>query len=597
VITRLWQAMAARKGELLLAAIVGALASACAVALLGTSGWLIARAAEAPPVLTLTVAAVMVRAFALGRAVLRYLERLIGHDAAFAGLARLRVALYEGLERISPVGLAGWSRGDLLTRLVGDVDTAIDLPLRVVLPWAQAMLVATGTVVFVLWLDPGAGLAIGVLALLALLAAPWLVAAISRRADRRLAPARGELAAAVLAGLQAVSDLRSNGRVAAALQSISERDARLTALNRRVAWGLGTSGALGALLQGAAVVSMLAIAIPAVTDGRLGPVWLVVVALLPIALFDILGTLPSSATALQRVRTSARRIGEIVDARPIADHGSEPMPSRAGSILLRGVSAHWPERDGALRIDEFAVPAGARIAIVGPSGAGKSTLAAVLLGFLPYQGSVLVCDTEIRDADDDAVHRTIGVLAQHEHVFDTTLEANIRIGSPHASQQRLLAAIDAARLGGFVESLPHGLQQEVGSFGMELSGGQRQRLALARLLIADHPIVILDEPTEHLDQSTARELDAILREQLAGRTTLLITHRLEAAVDADEIWVLIDGRVAEHGTHAELADGQGWYAQRWAREQADARFADMIGQLPAGAGIPWPPTASGWAGA
>jgi ABC-type transport system involved in cytochrome bd biosynthesis fused ATPase/permease subunit len=208
-------AMAGEWRMLTVAGLVGALASACAVALLGTAAWLIATAAGAPPVLTLTVAAVMVRAFALGRAFLRYGERLIGHEAALRGLTGLRVRVYGRLERLAPVGLAGFARGDLLTRLIADVDSALDLPLRVVLPWAQAALVSAGTVAFCIWLWPSAGLIVGCAVLAALVLTPWAAAAVANRSERRMAPSKALLASAVVTALDASADLIAFGETPA----------------------------------------------------------------------------------------------------------------------------------------------------------------------------------------------------------------------------------------------------------------------------------------------------------------------------------------------------------------------------------------------
>ncbi|MDD2858866.1 MAG: ABC transporter transmembrane domain-containing protein, partial [Candidatus Nanopelagicales bacterium] len=260
-----WQAMREQRPALTGAALLGFVASASAVALLGTSAWLIATAAGAPPVLTLSVAAVMVRAFALSRALFRYTERLAGHAAAFRGLAGLRVSVYQQLERLAPGGIAHFGRGDLLSRLVADVDTAVDLPLRVVLPWAQAALVVAGSVVFLAWLLPSLGVFIALVGLAALVLVPWIVSRVTARAEAQFAPARAQLATSMVTGFTAVADLSALGAEDRALGRLAQLDAELTRLGRREAYGLGAAGALMTLVQGVAVVGAILLVIPAVS--------------------------------------------------------------------------------------------------------------------------------------------------------------------------------------------------------------------------------------------------------------------------------------------------------------------------------------------
>lgn len=591
----MWRAMGTQRWRLAAAALFGVIAAASTVALMGTSGWLISYAAEMPPVLSLSVAAVMVRSFALSRSVFRYLERLVGHDAAFRGLTDLRVTIYERLERLSPVGLMRFGRGDLLARLVADVDAALDLPLRVVLPWVQAAFVSAATVAFLAWLVPGgpalsglpsAGLALGIVLIIGLVVVPWIVARIAARAERRLAPARGALSACVVSSLDGAADLLAFGAVDAALADIDRRDAQLTAVAKRESAGLGFGVGLSTALQGTAVVVCLVAAIPAVVDGSLAPVWLAVAALLPLAAYDIVSTLPTSALAYQRVRGSAERINEVLDAPdPVHDpREPEPMPRPPLPLRCRGLEAAWTH-EPVLRGIDLDLASGERIAVVGPSGAGKSTLAMVLLRFLDYSGSVELCGAEMRALDGDAVREEVGMLTQDAHVFDTTVRENLHLGAPHASDDELRAVLARVGLAGWLTHLPRGLDTDLGPHGAAISGGERQRLALARLLLAERRLLVLDEPTEHLDPQTADSLTDDLLAVTAGRSTLLITHRLRGLDRVDRVVVLISGQVRAVGTHAELVAQGGWYAERWRAEQERGDLAALIETIPAGTAL------------
>ena len=234
------------------------------------------------------------------------------------------------------------------------------------------------------------------------------------------------------------------------------------------------------------------------------------------------------------------------------------------------------------------VEPGQRVAIVGPSGSGKSTLAAVIMGFLPYQGSATLSGVELSEADGDDIRSHVGMLAQQAHVFDTTIADNVRIGDPQATDDMVAAALEQAQLGEWVDRLPQGDRTVVGSFGVGISGGERQRLALARLLLADRPLVILDEPTEHLDGQTADALAATLEVALRTKTVLLITHRLSGLEAVDRIVELQQGRVIAQGTHEQMMSLEGWYAEQWQLEQERHDMALLLPRLPVGRGVPGP---------
>ena len=532
--------------RLVLAAALGTLAAGCSVGLLATSAWLISRSAQRPPVLYLMAPAAVVQAFGLGRAILRYAERLAGHDAALRLLADRRVRAWDALARLAPAGLGDYRYGDLLARLVSDIDSFADRWLRVRLPYAVAALVGAGSVAVVGVLSPAAGLVLAATLVVSALAAPLVAIALSRREERAVAPLRGEFAAATnefIDGAAELAAFRADGRALAALRS---REARLGAAAIRSGYARGAGAAVSALAAGAAVWGAVFFAVPAVRSGALAGVLLAVVVLTPLAVHEVFGGLAPAAQEVPRLRAAAERVSDVLH-RPAPVTGPldpAPLPEPPYDLAARGLRAGWvPGRD-VLRDISFDVPAGSRAAIIGPSGSGKSTLAMVLLRFLDHSaGTVTLGGRDIKTLDGDALRTVIGVCEQDAHVFDSTLEANLRLARPSATAGELRSALAGARLLAWVDALPLGLATPVGEHGARLSGGQRQRLALARVLLADFPVVILDEPAEHLDEATAAELTRDLLAAVEGRTVLLITHRPVAPGSVDEVLRLDGGRL------------------------------------------------------
>ncbi|MEV6287536.1 thiol reductant ABC exporter subunit CydC [Kribbella sp. NPDC051770] len=510
--------------RLLLAVLAGVLASGMAVGLLATSAWLITKASAEPPVLTLLVAIVAVRAFGVGRGVFRYVERLAGHDAAYRVLGDTRARITERLEPLAPVGLASTRSGDLLARLVLDIDAVLDLWLRVLLPLVVAVVTATATVGLLVLLLPVAGAAVAVAVLVACTVVPWLTAASAARAERMMAGHRGEVAAAATENLQTAGDVLAFGAVDQVLASFETADRRLAAAQQRSAWSTGLGGALLVLCVGAASIAGLVLG-----TGESGPVYAVLV-LTPLALADVLGGVPLAAQLAIRVRAALQRVEDLLGTPvPVAEPAA-PLPMPAGSGLqVRGLRAGYGS-DDVLRDLDLDLPAGSRVVITGPSGSGKSTLALVLLRFLePRGGEVLLDGSDVRRLDSDEVRTKVGLLTQESYVFDTSIRENLLLAKPGASDLQLWNALYRARLGDFVHDLPKGLDTMVGEHGARLSGGERQRLAFARLLLADHDVLVLDEPTEHLDEETARSLLTDLYRAAGRRTVVLLTHRPELA--------------------------------------------------------------------
>jgi thiol reductant ABC exporter CydC subunit len=534
------------RGRLVLAGVLGVLAASCSVGLLATAAWLISRSAQRPPVLYLMAPAAVVQAFGLGRACLRYAERLAGHDAALRLLAGYRVRAYDALVRLAPAGLADDRSGDLIARLVTDIDSLADRWLRVRLPYATAVVAGAGAVAVVGVVAPAAGLALAATLVIAALAAPALAIMLSRRAERDLVPLRGELAAATMELIDGAAELAAFGADGQALAAVRGTEARVGRATVRSGYARGAGAAVGALAAGAAVVGALFFAVPAVRAGHLAGVLLAVVVLTPLAAHEVFAGLAPAAQEVPRLRAAAARVAEVAARQdPVAEPASPAaLPAPPYDLVVRGLTAGWTPDPPVLRDVRFDVPAGSRVAIVGPSGSGKTTLAMVLLRFLDYSaGVVTLGGTDIRGLNGDDVRTVIGVCEQDPHVFDSTIEANLRLARPDATAAELRSALAGARLLDWTDSLPRGLATPVGEHGTRLSGGQRQRLALARVLLADFPVVILDEPAEHLDEVTAAELTRDLLAAVSGRTVLLITHRPVAPGTVDQVFRLDDGRL------------------------------------------------------
>ncbi|MET9834363.1 thiol reductant ABC exporter subunit CydD [Streptomyces sp. NPDC006385] len=561
VLARVRAMSGARRGRLALALVLGSLALGSAVGLMATSGWLISRASQQPPVLYLMVAVTATRAFGIGRAVFRYAERLVSHDAVLRMLADTRVAVYRRLERLAPAGLRRARRGDLLSRLVADVDALQDYWLRWLLPAAAATVVSAGAVGFTAWLLPAAGAVLAAGLLAAGAGVPLVTGAVARHAERRLAPARGVLATRVTDLLTGTAELTVAGALPRRTAEVRQADGALTRIASRAATATALGDGLTALICGLTVAGTALVGAQAVADGRLAGVTMAVVVLTPLAAFESVLGLPLAVQYRQRVRRSAERVYEVLDApEPVREPGHRRQaPASPFPLAVRGLTARHAGQDrDALAGLDLTLEEGRRIAVVGPSGSGKTTLAQVLLRFLDADaGSYALGGVDAYALDGDDVRRLVGLCAQDAHLFDSSVRENLLLAKKDATKAEVRDALQRARLLDWADSLPDGLDTLVGEHGARLSGGQRQRLALARALLADFPVLVLDEPAEHLDLPTADALTSDLLAATEGRTTLLITHRLAGLEAVDEVVVLDQGRVVQRGTFAELAAADG----------------------------------------
>ena len=556
--------------RLALAALFGAGAIAADIGLIGTAAWLISRAAQHPNESHLAVAIVGVQFFGLSRGFFRYEERLVGHDAAFRLLADRRVKVYKRLEQLAPAGLPAFRRGDLLARMVGDVDSLQDLAIRVIPPFAIALLVGALTVALMWWMLPAAGLILAGALVLAGTVVPWLTGKLAQRKEARFARVRGDLAAAIVDLTEGAAELVAFGATEAQLRTVQEHDRELTAIGAASAGTAGIGLALTTLLAGLACWGCLLVGIPAVMSGRLDPTELAVITLIPLAAFELVVGLPVATQALQRVRQAAARVFEVTDAAvPVPEpQPPETLPDSPYDLQARAVWARYPGApESALQGIDLSLVPRRRVAVVGSSGSGKSTLAAVLVRFLAYESGTVSLDGVPLDrlAGDD-LRTVVGLIGQDDYLFDTTLSENLRIGRRDASEADLRSVLDRVGLAGWVAGLPDGLDTEVGRHGARLSGGQRKRVAVARALLADFALVVLDEPAEHLDVAAADSLTADLLTVTDDRSLVLISHRLAGLDSVDEVLVMDGGRVVERGTHDELLLRGGRYAGLWWEE-------------------------------
>jgi thiol reductant ABC exporter CydC subunit len=526
------------RGRLALALGLGAAAVACGVGLMTAAGYLISRAAEQPPILSLSVTIVVVRFFGLARPLARYLERLASHDVALRSLVRIRSRVYERIEPLAPAQLEGFRRGELLNRMVGDVDALQGLHLRGLRPPLVALVTGAACVGVAASLLPAAGaiLAAGLLAGGVLV--PLVAWAAGSAAGRRQADARGELTAELVELVRGAPELVAFGREDEALARVRAADAELARLTRRDALAAGLADALAIVVEGVTVAGVLAVAVAAHDGGALDRVIVATVALLALASFDAVAPLPGAARELSGILASGRRVLELTDRRAAVCNPVDPLPAPRlpAAVALEGVTARYGEEEPVLRGLDLRLEPGSRVALVGPSGAGKTTVTNLLLRFLdPVEGKVTIAGRDAREYRQEDVRRVFALAGQDAHVFDSTIRENLRLARPDAAAAELGAVLERARLGEWVASLPEGLDTRVGEEGAAMSGGQRQRLVLARALLADAPVLLLDEPTAHLDPPTARALVDDVLDAAGDKAVLLITHRPEGLERMDEV--------------------------------------------------------------
>ncbi len=520
--------------------LVSVLQGLAGVSLLATSAWLISRASEQPPVMYLSIAVVGVRGFALGRASFRYAERMLLHDSSFRMLAKQRPRILAKLIPFSPAGLSVQGRGQIMSRVVLDVDELQNLPLRVLSPLIQSVAVSGIAVLGLGFLLPSAGLALGLCLMGAFAVAMPLAGLISKSSDAQLSPARADFANQSLDLLEHLDILTAFNWVASRRANLEESESKLKTLVTKSSVSAGLGLALLSLLSITATVSLSFLGAGSVSAEQNPGVLLAVFALVPMAVFDSVQASAPIVSAWQRFRQSALRVSEILDREipaEIAPTEGHVTIERFESLKLVNAAARYPDASvSAIKDVNLVLTAGETLALQGNSGSGKSTVANVLMNFLNLEnGQYQINGLPAQVYSSDSLHQTIGYLEQNPTIFLGTVKANLMLAHPDASNEDLLSVLKRVGIWQMFESR-EGLDTELGERGVFISGGEAQRLALARALLANFEVLIVDEPTSNVDQEAGlglvKDLLQIAREG-SNRAILLITHDSELAQLAD----------------------------------------------------------------
>lgn len=544
-----------------LAVFLGCVTVASNIGLLGMAAYLIAAAAIVPFLVLLTLPIYIVQFMGVLRPVSRYMERLMAHNITFRLLAQLRTWVYNRLEPLSPGRLLMYRSGDMLTRLVSDVEELQNIYLRGVSPLMVALLSALLTFALFSIFSPVLAWTAVVFLLTTAIGVPLISGMLTRGLGKRQLALRAELNAQVVDGIQGVQDLLVCGRASDQQRKIADLDRALGKVQQRMAFIAGLQQAMNNLFMNLAMWTLLLLAIPLVVTKAINGVYLGFLALVILASFEAVQPLAQAFQFLGHSLAAGERVFGVIDATPQVVEPATPLSAPSGHVLEFD-DVHFtyhPDESKAVNGVSFTVQPGRRVAIVGPSGSGKSTLLRLALRFWdPTQGTLRLDGQDIRQYALSDLRKVMSVVDQDIYLFNGTLRDNLLLACPNASKSELEQVLEQAQLTECVRHLPQGLATWVGEQGLRLSGGERQRLAIARALLKNAPLLILDEVTANLDPLTERAvLDVLMR----AETTLMITHRLIAMEHMDEILVLDAGRVRERGTHAQLLETHGLYRQ------------------------------------
>jgi len=509
-------------------ALLGGLSLGAGVGLLATSAWLISMASTHPPILTLEIAVVAVRFFGLSRGILRYSERLVSHDAVFRTLTRLRILIYNRLEALAPASLPIFRRGELLNRVVNDVETVQDLWLRVFVPWISALVSALCGIGIAAWLVPQAGTFLLITAVFGLVGVPLLSRLSAGNSARKSLEVESRISGDITALCDSLLESIAYGQEEVAKDRFNRSHIELLAKESMTAKGMGVGSSLVIALTGISVVGSAIIALSSLRAGTLAGINVAVIVLLPLAIFEGIALLPTGSANVGRVQSARDNIESIMLTEPLMKsvETKEIRLREVNQLSATDLSAEW-DAGGFNRLNpiSFTVTTGSVLLIQGPSGIGKSTLAYAMAGLLPYHGTVRINGIEVSEIESSSLTQNVLYGLQNPHLFATSIRENLKIANQNASDSDLVYALRIVEMADFVEALSTGLDTHIGQFGYNFSGGERQRLALARILLSTAPIVILDEPTEHLDQEQAARIEEALVSEFRDRLLVVISHR------------------------------------------------------------------------
>jgi ATP-binding cassette subfamily C protein CydC len=544
-------------------AIVTLLAS---IGLLTLSGWFLTASAVVGVAgiysFNYMLPAAGVRGAAITRTAGRYFERLVSHDATFRVLQHLRIYTFSKLLPLSPAGLARFRQGELLNRLVADVDTLDHLYLRVISPLVGAFVVIVVVTFGLSFLDVTLALTLGGILLATLVFLPPLFYYAGKPAGEALTVQRGQYRQQLTAWLQGHAELTIFGAATRYRAQLDSTEERWQEAQRRQSELTALSQAVMLLIGGLAVVVMLWMAAAGVGGNTTPGALIALFVFCALAAFEALAPVTGAFQHMGQVIASALRVTEITSQRPEVTFESRPQDALTQVALeVNQLSFTYPnQQQKALNEISLSVTAGQHVAILGRTGCGKSTLLQLLTrAWDPQQGEIFINDQPIRELDESTLRAATSVVPQRVHLFSATLRDNLLLAAPSASDEQLSAMLERVGLEKLL--LDAGLNSWLGEGGRQLSGGELRRLAIARALLHDAPLMLLDEPTEGLDAETERQILDLLAEVTAGKTVLMVTHRLRGLARFDSIIVKDNGEIIERGHHAELMATGGRYYQ------------------------------------
>ncbi len=541
--------------------------SGIAILTLGTWGISQAIAQPASDLCPIFTALIVIGLF---KGILRYLEQFSGHYVAFRLLATIRDRFYRGIEPLAPAIMMNNRSGDMVSRAIADVERIEVFYAHTIAPAITAFFMSAITLITLSYFD-------GLLALTLLpfligvgLLAPWISDLLGKNLGIKLRRAVAEVNAHLIDSIQGLREIVAFGHGTARLREIRERGNILVNIQARSAHIAGLQNGFTDGLVAAGTLSVLGMGLLLVEQGRLNPLYLPPIVALTTTSFGPILSAASVIQSLNQALASAGRLFAVMDQKPtIQDGDTMPQEPIEPSIHFHDVFFRYKDNNSwLLRGLEFNVPAGSTIALVGSSGMGKTTVVNLLLRFWDVnKGRIDIGRYDIRNLPQEYLRQHIAVVSQYTHLFNTTIRENLRLSNPHVCDAEIEQAARLANIHNFIVSLPQGYDMQVGEMGIKLSGGQRQRLAIARALLKDSPILVLDEATSSLEAETESKIQTSIRQLMKGRTTLVIAHRLSTVVNADEILVIDAGHIVERGQHAKLLIQGGIYTRIFARQQ------------------------------